>query len=564
MSTTEHLPPLKVREEASWRRYAVDSLLATAGALLITGLIFAFHLYPLIPNISFTYLLVVLALASTRGLYPAILASLVAFLSFDFFLVSPFFTFTIDRFEEWLALIVFLAIATITSQLAAALRRRAEEASRREQEARILFELIRTTNREEDLRQQLDIVARAVVDVFALWGVQDCVILLPDASGKLQLQASAKQPFAQVQLSADETATLAWAMANGQAAEVHDVSLAPQAAEGFAPRAIVRDTGALHQVRHYMQMIPLKTEQKVLGVLLLTREEDPRHFSSEMRLGSETTSAHVQPTFFGTFLNQAASLIERAHLRRDSLQVELLQRTDALRAALVSSVSHDLRTPLAGIKAAASSLLQGDVEWDEETRRSFAQTIEHEADRLNRLVGNLLDMSRIEGGALKPEKDWYPIADVIHETLGHLQSLLQGREVRVRIPDDLPPVEIDYLEIDQVVTNLVENAARYTPPGTPIEVDVTQKDKQLVISVSDYGPGIPKAELERIFDKFYRVLGDQRTSARPKGSGLGLSVCRGLVEAHGGHIWAENRPQGGAVFRFTLPLEQLETSAAAP
>ena len=152
-------------------------------------------------------------------------------------------------------------------------------------------------------------------------------------------------------------------------------------------------------------------------------------------------------------------MIERARLHRETMEVELLRRTDALRSSLLSSVSHDLRTPLSSIKASASSLLQEDVQWDEEARRSFATTIEHQADRLNRLVGNLLDMSRIEGGALKPEKEWYPIDELIQDVLNHMQGILQGRDVQLSLPSDLPPIELDYLQIDQVVTNVLENAS---------------------------------------------------------------------------------------------------------
>jgi two-component system sensor histidine kinase KdpD len=245
-------------------------------------------------------------------------------------------------------------------------------------------------------------------------------------------------------------------------------------------------------------------------------------------------------------------MIERARLRQESLQIEVLQKTDALRSALLSSISHDLRTPLASIKASASSLLQEDVQWSDEERRSFALAIEREADRLNRLVANLLDMSRIEGGALKPEKEWYPIDELIHDVLGHMQSIVLDRVVRTDIPDVLPPVQLDYLEIEQVLTNLLENAVRYTPYETPLDVSVQVEGDQMVISVADRGPGIPPADLEHVFDKFYRVLG--RTPGRPTGSGLGLAVSKGLIEAHGGHIWAENREGGGAVFRFTLPL----------
>jgi two-component system, OmpR family, sensor histidine kinase KdpD len=552
MEQKDHLEPLYVKEALPWKRYLVDSVLGIVGTFLVTGILYFFQLYPRIPNISLLYLLVILTLASTRGLYAAIFASIIAFLSFDYFLVPPYYTFTIAKFDEWLALFVFLVTAIITSQLASALRRRAEQARLREHETRILYELVRATTSEESLQQQLTIIARSVVDVFSSWGVRDCEILLPDAKGKLIVQGSAKRPLDQVVLTADEESTALWVMAQAQTVELHDVALASQSSIEYAPRAIVRSTAQKNAVRRFIRMIPLEVGKKVQGVLCLFMEDNPRLHTLERNLGVEGERSNPQSAFFWTFVEQATSMIERARLRQESLQVEVLQRTDTLRAALLSSISHDLRTPLASIKASASSLLQEDVQWSEEERRSFALAIEHEADRLNRLVANLLDMSRIEGGALKPEKEWYPIDELMHDVLGHMQSLLLDREVQTDIPEDLPPVQLDYLEIEQVLTNLIENAVYYTPSDSPIDVSAHIEEDQMVISVADRGPGIPSSDLEHVFDKFYRVSG--RTSERSTGSGLGLAVSKGLIEAHGGHIWAENREGGGAVFRFTLPL----------
>lgn len=550
MSKLERTPSVEAREGPLWRRYLIDSILAISGSLLITVLLFALRLYPSIPNISMTYLLLVLALGSTRGLFAAVLSALVAFFSFDFFLIQPLYTLTIAKPEEWIALFVFLATAIITGQLASALHQRAEQASRQARETRILYELVRATNNEEELERQLSVVVHSVVDVFSSWGVRDCTILLPDGGGKLTVRANAISSGEQLALSPDEEATASWVMKQAQTVELHDVSLVPQQSTGYAPRAIVRSTVSLHEVRRYLRMIPLTLGTKVIGVLRLQLEDDPRHFTHEKSLGVDWERTNPGTAFFWTFLEQATSVIERARLRNESLQIELLQRTDALRAALLSSISHDLKTPLSSIKAAASSLLQADVQWDEEARHSFAEAIEHEADRLNRLVGNLLDMSRIEGGALKPEKEWYPVDELIHDVLGHMQPVLQDRTLLTDLPANLPPVELDYLQMDQVLTNLIENAVRYTPPASPIEVRARLEGEQMVISVADRGPGVPPVDLERIFDKFYRVLGTQRTT----GSGLGLAVCKGLVEAHGGRIWAENREGGGAVFRFILPV----------
>jgi two-component system sensor histidine kinase KdpD len=561
MKQVEYLPPQDVGDRARWKRYSSDSMLAIAGALLVTGIIFVFKLYPRIPNISVAYLFIVLALASTRGMFAAVIASLVAFLSFDFFLVPPLYTFTIGKVDEWLALFIFLATAIITGQLASALRQRAEQARRREREARILYELLRDTNREEDLERQLRIIARAVVDVFSPWGVRDCAILLPDAHGKLVMEASTRSVKEQETLLPDETATAAWVMAQAQTAELHDVLLAPQASHSYAQRVVLRGTNIEHPVRRFARMVPLKLGQRVVGVLRLSMEDDPRLFDIERSLGVERERSHPDAAFFWSFVDQAASVIERERLRRESLQVEVLQRTDALRAALLSSVSHDLRTPLSSIKAAASSLLQEDVQWDDEARHSFALAIVRESDRLNRLVANLLDMSRIEAGVLKPEKEWYPLDELIHDVLGRMQPMFQGREVRTDIPDDLPPVELDYLQIDQVLTNLLENALRYSPAGSTIDISVQLCEDSVMVSVADRGPGVPPADVERVFDKFYRVLNTEK-AARTTGSGLGLAVCRGLIEAHGGQIWVENRQGGGAIFRFTLPLGTLPLGKA--
>ncbi len=555
MSKFKYLPSPVGRDEARWTRYISDSLLATAAALLVTGIIYVFQLYPRIPNISLLYLLIVLTLASTRGLYSAVVASVVAFLSFDFFLTQPLYTFTIFKVEEWLALFIFLVTAIITGQLASALRLRAEQARKREYETRVLYELVRDTNREENVERQLSIIARAVVDVFSSWGVRDCAILLPDASGKLVMQANTRSSKEQVTLLADEAATATWVMSQAQTAELHDVSLTP---ERYAPRAVVRSTNLKHPMRRYVRMVPLKLGQRVVGVLRLSIEDDPRLFNADRSLGVERERSHPGTTFFWTFVDQAASVIERERLRRETLQVEVLRRTDALRAALLSSVSHDLRTPLSSIKAAASSLLQEDVQWDDEARHSFALAIVREADRLNRLVANLLDMSRIEGGALKPEKEWYPINELIQDVVARMQPVLQGRVVHTDLPADLPPVKLDYLQIDQVLTNLLENAVRYTPAESPIDIGVRLDGEYMLISVADRGPGIPAADVERVFDKFYRVMETQTKATRTTGSGLGLAVCKGLVEAHGGRIWVENRQGGGAIFQFTLPLGETE------
>ncbi len=557
MNSTLAITAIAARPDDNWQRYLWDSLLAIAGTALTTLILFTFHLYPLIPNISIVYLLGVLILASTRGRYAAIMAAILASVSFDFFLVPPIFTFTVYRPEEWLALFVFLVDAVLTGQLAVMLRQRAEAARRQEQETRILYDLVRTTAASEGLEQQLQNLAESIVTVFNSWGIRECALLLPDAQGQLITYALAPRTKDPQSISNDEQAAANQVWKTGKAMGIYEMVLAHPSRQGGISRIVLNSANA--QKAAHIRLIPLKTGQRVVGVLRLRIFSGPLSYAEEAHLTEEQERADPRTTFFWTFLDQAVAIIELARLRRESLQIEVLQKTDALRAALLSSVSHDLRTPLSSIKAAASSLQQEDIHWDEEAQSSFAATIEREADRLNRLVGNLLDMSRIEGGALKPEKDWYSLNELIEDVLQRMQALLKDRPITKDLQPDLPLLDFDYMQIDQVLTNLVENAVRYTPAGSPLDISVQRKSKEVLLQIADRGPGIPEKDLERVFDKFYRVKQKtQGTNGYPMGTGLGLAVCKGLVEANGGRIWAEARQDGGVVFKIALPLTHME------
>jgi len=215
----------------------------------------------------------------------------------------------------------------------------------------------------------------------------------------------------------------------------------------------------------------------------------------------------------------------------------------------LSSVSHDLRTPLASITGAASSLLENDLPLDASTRRDLLQTIQEESERLSRLVHNLLQMTRLESGAVQVVKDWHPLEEVVGAALGRFARQFQRHPVNARLPKDLPLVPIDDSLIEQVLINLLDNAIKHTPDDTPIEVSAWSEGTGVTVEVADRGPGLAPGEEQRVFEKFYR--GHPATA---RGAGLGLAICWGFVEAHGGRIWAENRPGGGAAFRFTIPL----------
>lgn len=264
-----------------------------------------------------------------------------------------------------------------------------------------------------------------------------------------------------------------------------------------------------------------------------------------------TEELEITP-FIITLANQIAVVAERAHIASVALHTQAIHEADRLKSALLSSVSHDLRTPLAAIKGAASNLLDTSVDWDRATQRVFAETIVIEADRLNRLMRNLLEMSRLEAGTVRRQRALIELGDVIVPTVQRLRSLLVEHPIEMEFAPELPSVLMDALQIELVLTNLLENAAKFAPAGTPILVTAREIEAAVQISVADAGPGIPTDALDRIFDKFYRVAGPEHG---PGGSGLGLTICSGIVAAHGGRIWAEHRPGGGAILNFTLPVE---------
>lgn len=240
---------------------------------------------------------------------------------------------------------------------------------------------------------------------------------------------------------------------------------------------------------------------------------------------------------------------EVVRLQEAATQAEVLRRTDALRAALLSAVSHDLRTPLTTIKTAATNMLSTRLTWGETDRREMLETIVAQVDHINRLISDLLAMGRIEAGKLRPQKEWEAIGEIIHRVLERLQPQLAAHPVSVTVPDDLPPVPVDVVEIDEVLSNLLENAVKYTPAGTPIRIGAQHTGAAIAVQVSDDGPGIPAEHLPHLFDRYYRV------HAGPTGgSGLGLAIAKGIVEAHGGHIAVVSRPGQGTRFTFTLPL----------
>jgi two-component system sensor histidine kinase KdpD len=277
-----------------------------------------------------------------------------------------------------------------------------------------------------------------------------------------------------------------------------------------------------------------------------------RGLQGEIRVWVDrATVTPAEDRLLKTFATQGALALERSRLARSETRAQVAEESDRLKTALLSSVSHELRTPLAAIKAAVTSLRSGTIDRQSIARDELLVTIEEETDQLNTLVGNLLDMSRIEAGVLKPQRAWNDLEEIVGAALARLKQAARHHRLEIAVPDDVPLIPVDFVQIQQVFTNLISNGLKYSPEGTTIRVEAQRHDREMVVArVINHGPSVPEEHLDRIFDKFYRVTAADRVT----GTGLGLSICKGIVEAHGGHIWAENFPDGLA-FNFTLPLQ---------
>jgi two-component system sensor histidine kinase KdpD len=474
------------------------------------------------------YLLAVVAVSVLAGRGPGILASFVSFATFDYVFVEPRFSLTISNPNEWVALLAYLIVSLVTSQLAALQHERLLDAEAREREARMLHDLTdllagasfadALAAVSERLRHELG--AEAVIIAIGTNGGAGGRAEAGTADGRAALRAV---PGAMDVLSEGRPASASLTSVPGRWVRV----LPAYRPVGGLPRNIA--------------YAPIRRGNEVLGQVRVK-------WRSSVGIGPR------QARLLDTAAGQLAVATERERLRERALESEVLRRTSELKSELLNAVSHDLRTPLSSIIGAAGSMLQADVEWGADERREFVETIEQEAVRLNRIVGNLLDLSRIQGGTLVPALDWHDPALVVREALHRLEPITREHRLRISIADDLPPVFIDPVEIDQVVTNLVENAVKYTPSGAEIAVSADVADDELRVSVADQGPGVSREALPRLFEPFYRAP----AASTIRGSGLGLAVARGLVEAHGGRIRAENEDGRGARFTFVIPSAPLE------
>jgi two-component system sensor histidine kinase KdpD len=484
----------------------LEAAAAVAGASLVAGL-----LGRLVDAGMLTtpYLLAVVVIAARAGRGPAVATALGSVAAFDFFFIPPHFTFAVADAQYLLTFGVMLVIALVVGTLTARLRRQADDARQRERWTAALSTLTGAAARTAGV-DDLSHTARS-----ALAALLDADVAVRLSDGMPTTEAGAER----VPADERERAATAWVLAERQPAG--------------AGTAQFPDASALY--------LPLLGAGGALGVVVVRRRA---------RL---TTAERRQ---LETFVNQTALALERCRLADEAQAARVAVETERLRTSLLTSVSHDLRTPLTAITGAATTLLSAGERLDRRTRTELLETVRDEADRLNRLVQNLLEMTRLESGALRVQRDWHPLEEVVGAALGRLARALGGRKVNVVIPPDVPLVDIDDVLVEQVLVNLLDNAVKYTPPDSAVRILVTAGDGQVTVEVADQGPGLPRGQEERVFEKFHRATVDGG-----RGTGLGLAICRGIVQAHGGRIWAQNLPEGGVAFLFTLPLGEAPPAA---
>jgi two-component system sensor histidine kinase KdpD len=459
-------------------------------------------------DVVMVFLLGVVIVSMRFGYGPSLLAAVLSVVSFEFFFIPPLFSFAVSDLRHIVTFAVMFTVAFVVSHLTKRIRDQADAARRRESHTASLYALSREIGHTDSREALLESAARHLRDVFHA----KVAIFLPVRGDEIEA-VLADEEFMRAPQGPENAAAWAWRHERPTGA---GTDLLPSAAAFF---------------------VPLKGSRGRVGVLGL------------LPLAAERERDAEEVQLLETFAGLIGSALERTALLEEARQATLRAETEQLRNALLSSVSHDLRTPLAVVTGATSTLLGDRAPTDEAKRRTLIVTAHEEALRLNRLVRNLLDMTRLDAGALKVKKELQPLEEVVGAALYRLDDRLRGRPVGTDIPADLPLVPFDAILIEQVLINLIENSIKHTPAGSPIDVSARVRENEVEIEVADRGSGVDDANRERVFEKFYRGR-----EGEGGGVGLGLTICRGIVSAHAGRIWVEDRPDGGASFRFTLPL----------
>ena len=481
-----------------------------------------------IPNPSALYLVAVVASAVVSGTWGAVVVAVAAFVLYNFLFIDPRYTFVVSQPGELVNLIILLFVGIVVGRLAALQRDRAEVALAREREARALFQ-----------------VTRALATRASTPGVLPAVVgILRQESGMDRVWVSLGQDEARERIAAD----------SGGSAPRLDVGaqLVLQRAPGDTPARWIR----VHQ-----PAVPRPRPATGLESYRIRIDAGAEAYGSivAVRPRRQGQPDRTETRLLAATADQIGQALRQDRLAAESQAAEIARQSDALKSALLQSVSHDLRTPLATIRAAAGTLRPG-TGLSPDDQRLSADAIDREVEYLNRLVTNLLDLSRIEAGALRAEKDVFELDDVLGQALERLRPRFADGRLDVHL--DAPPVRIDPVLLDQAFINVVENARDHTPTGTPVRVTAEALGNGTIrLTIEDAGPGVPSDALPMIFDKFYRVPGGGRGSR--SGTGIGLAVVRGFVEAMGGHVHARPSDLGGLAIDLDLPAAPVPTEVVA-
>jgi len=487
-----------------WQGYLKSLILVLATSLVCEPA----HRYLAPTNLVMVYLLAVVLAATRLGRKPAVLTAFLSVLAFDFFFVPPRFTFAVTDTEYFITFIALFTVGIVISTLVSQSRERAEAIREREVQTASLYYLSRDLAVASDLTGILGAMVRNIEESL---GAQ-IAVLLPEGE-----RLEVKMASSNLTLDMKESAVADWAFKNSSAA-------------GRGTETLVSAT---------LLYLPMQTTGDVLGILGVRLPDEADYTSPLSR------------RLLQAFATQASLAIERVHLGKQAEQAQILLARESLERALLNSISHDLRTPLVSITGALGALMDKSSVLEAGTREDLMAAAWEEAGRLNRFVGNLLDMTRLESGALKLKQVPSDVQDLFGCALAALEPQIGKRKIVVAVPAGLPLIRMDMVLMAQVIVNLLDNALKYTPRNSSVELAAALADHTLTLAISDRGPGIPEQDLSRVFDKFYRVPVPEGAG----GTGLGLSICKGIVEAHGGSIRAENREGGGLQMIVALPVE---------
>jgi two-component system sensor histidine kinase KdpD len=434
-----------------------------------------------------------------------LVAATLSAISLNFLFIEPRLTFSIAQVQDVILFLLYFAIAIFTGNLTSRLRSQERQTRHNAERTSALYALAHETATAADMDT---VLSTAVSQIGRVFDADVSINLRHDN----QLQRE-PHPSSTLEVNDKEYSVIQWVYERGKSA-------------GRFTETLAQATAQYH---------PLQTPTRIVGVIGIRLKKDKR-------------LAFDQEVLLETFLSQVSLAIERELLDEAAEQTAMLRESERLQSTLLNSISHELRTPIATLKGASSSLMDPIAGANESARAELTRDIQSAADRLNRLVENLLDMSRLESGRLEIKREWCDVGDLIGVAVKQVDDCARKHPLSIHIDPDLPLIKLDFVLIEQVLVNLLDNACNYTAEGTAIRIAARVYDTKVEISVSDEGQGIPEELRERIFDKFYRLPG-----TASGGTGLGLSISRGLVEAHGGRLTAENAAQGGATFTIHLP-----------